>query len=127
MINTHRDNSVLTNPAAYMGTITGCFLLPVKSYIYVLERKNIYLENDLSYSEILFKIRLQCFVTCIVNDKLKTLSNCSYRVISLISSSNSFILQLRKNIKTTFYKNRRYRLEKNLYRFMFKSWHIQNT
>uniref|UniRef100_A0A8C2VQ62 Uncharacterized protein n=1 Tax=Chinchilla lanigera TaxID=34839 RepID=A0A8C2VQ62_CHILA len=24
--------SVLTNPAAYMGTITGCFLLPVKSY-----------------------------------------------------------------------------------------------
>lgn len=36
MKNTHRQTCVLTNPAAYMGTITGCFLLPVKSYTHVL-------------------------------------------------------------------------------------------
>ncbi|KAF4016445.1 hypothetical protein G4228_008356 [Cervus hanglu yarkandensis] len=33
IINTCKSIIVLTNPAAYMGTITGCFLLPVKSYI----------------------------------------------------------------------------------------------
>ena len=49
---------VLTNPAAYMGTITGCFLLPVKSYICMLERKNMYLENDLSYNETVSEILL---------------------------------------------------------------------
>lgn len=44
MINTHRDNFVLTNPAAYMGTITGCFLLPVKSYTCVREKEHVFRE-----------------------------------------------------------------------------------
>lgn len=44
MINTHRNIFILTNPAAYMGTITGCFLLPVKSYTGVTEKEHIFRE-----------------------------------------------------------------------------------
>uniref|UniRef100_A0A4X2L6A7 Uncharacterized protein n=1 Tax=Vombatus ursinus TaxID=29139 RepID=A0A4X2L6A7_VOMUR len=35
------DIPILTSPAAYMGTITGCFLLPVKSYILTIFRVSI--------------------------------------------------------------------------------------
>ena len=37
--------SVLTNPAAYMGTITGCFLLPVNSYVCIREEEHVFRES----------------------------------------------------------------------------------